>query len=91
MYVAIKSNELETERRSCAFIVRFTRPEIRNPLSVTVLDQLERILGDISAKDEITTIVFTGSAASFASGADLREIATVTGENAPAFARKGQH
>ena len=34
--------------------------------------------------------MFTGSAASFASGADLREIANVTGENAPAFARKGQ-
>jgi len=84
------SNELETERRAGIFIIRFTRPEIRNPLSLTVLDQLEGVLSGIYAESEIQTVVFTGSDASFASGADLREIADLTPENAPAFARKGQ-
>lgn len=71
-------------------IVRFTRPEIRNPLSVTVLDQLHLVLDDLLIRPEIEGLVFTGSEKSFASGADLREIAAVTREAAPGFARYGQ-
>ena len=88
--MAIKSNELETEQRAGAFIVRFVRPEIRNPLSLTVLEQLENILSDISDREEIGNVVFTGCDGSFASGADLREIAAVATKTAPEFARRGQ-
>lgn len=86
----LKSNELETEQRQKTLIIRFTRPDIRNPLSVGVLEQLERIIKDVSANRRVATVVFTGSETSFASGADLREIALVTPENASEFARKGQ-
>jgi len=71
-------------------IVRFTRPEIRNPLSVAVLDQLHATVGELKTNREVKKIVFTGTDDSFASGADLREIANVTGENAPGFALYGQ-
>ncbi len=84
------SNELNVECEKKSLIVRFTRPEIRNSLSVSVLDQLELILDEIAGRGDITAVVFTGSGASFASGADLREIAHVTPESAPDFARKGQ-
>lgn len=84
------SNELNVECEGTTLIVRFTRPEIRNPLSVSVLDQLELILDGIADRSDIKTVLFTGSGTSFASGADLREIAHVTPDSAPAFARKGQ-
>jgi len=80
------SNELSTEIRDGALIVQFTRPEIRNPLSTSVLDELYKVLDETRSEK----IIFTGSAESFASGADLREIALVTQERARSFAEYGQ-
>ncbi len=84
------SNELNIDRIDDTVVVRFTRPEIRNPLSVVVLDQLHAVVDDVSSNTVIKKFIFTGSGDSFASGADLREIACVTAENAPDFARYGQ-
>lgn len=84
------SNELNIEHQCDAMIVRFTRPEIRNPLSVIVLDQLHLIVDSLSADHGVGKLVLTGTGDSFASGADLREIAGVTVEAAPEFARYGQ-
>lgn len=86
--MAIKSNELETIECESTLVIRFTRPKIRNPLSVTVLDQLNGIIDGISA--DFDEIVFTGSGNSFASGADLREIADLSREAVKNFGRKGQ-
>jgi len=80
------SNELSTEIRDGALIVQFTRPEIRNPLSTSVLDELYKVLDETRSE----RIIFTGSAESFASGADLREIAMVTPERSRSFAEYGQ-
>lgn len=84
------SNELNIEHQGDAMIVRFARPEIRNPLSVVVLDHLHAIADDLSSNNDLKKLIFTGSGDSFASGADLREIASVTSENAHEFARYGQ-
>lgn len=86
--MAIKSNELETIECGDSLLIRFTRPEIRNPLSVIILDQLDEIVhGEARAYAQI---VFTGSGSSFASGADLREIADLSGDEVKNFGRKGQ-
>lgn len=71
-------------------IVSFSRPEIRNPLSVAVLDQMHLALDDLPTCPDIKALIFTGTDTSFTSGADLREIAKVTPENAPPFAVYGQ-
>jgi enoyl-CoA hydratase len=84
------SKELTSEYRERAMIVRFTRPEIRNPLSVSVLEQIHLAMDTLTTRDDISKIVFTGSGEAFASGADLREIAALTPEGAEAFALKGQ-
>ncbi len=87
--MAIKSNELETIECGDSLLIRFTRPEIRNPLSVIILDQLDEIIhGEARAYEQI---VFTGSGSSFASGADLREIADLSGDEVKNFGRKGQN
>jgi enoyl-CoA hydratase len=79
-------NSIIVDRIENAVIIRFNRPEIRSPLTVAVLVELDNILDTIF--DE--TIVFTGVADVFASGADLREIAKVTGETAKDYALRGQ-
>ncbi|MFM9905403.1 MAG: enoyl-CoA hydratase/isomerase family protein [Pyrinomonadaceae bacterium] len=82
------NKSLVTNIDGSTLTVRFKRPEIRNPLSVTVLEQLDVILAKLSC--DLKTIIFTGSGDAFASGADLREIADVTAEAAKEFALRGQ-
>jgi len=79
-----------SEIRGTALIVTFNRPEIRNPLSVPVLNRLSVMLGDRDYLDKLKAIIFTGTGDAFASGADLREIAEVTPEMAREFAERGQ-
>lgn len=84
------SNDLCIEHAGEAAIIRFTRPEIRNPLSLAVIDQLHLALDDVAMQPETTKVIFTGSGDSFASGANLREIANVSPDSAAGFARYGQ-
>ena len=84
------SKELKTELIERCLVITFTRPEIRNPLSVTVLEQLHHILDGVAVDNGVDAVIFTGQDASFASGADLREIAGVDAASAPAFALRGQ-
>lgn len=82
------SKELKIDREGRAVIVHFSRPEIRNPLSITVLEQLEEVVDSCEAG--IERLIFTGTNNVFASGANLREIASVTAENVSEFALRGQ-
>lgn len=84
------SNDLSLEFAGDSAIIRFTRPEIRNPLSLAVLDQLHLVLDDVAMQAETKRLIFTGTGESFASGANLREIANVTPDAAAGFARYGQ-
>jgi len=84
------SKELNIDFAGNTLVIRFTRPEIRNPLSVVVIDQLRLALDDLGTRPDVRGLIFTGSGESFASGADLREIAEVDAEAAPDFARYGQ-
>lgn len=83
-----KSIKVETHQTTA--VITFIRPEIKNPLSVEMLDEIETALDKLIANLEIKTIVFTGIGDTFASGANLREIAKITKETAKEFARRGQ-
>ena len=83
------SNPVIVEEIGRSLVVKFNRPEIRSPLSIEVLDILSRIVGDIDP--QVATLIFTGTANVFASGADLREIAGISaGEAAREFSLRGQ-
>ena len=82
------SIHVATEKIDGALIVRFTRPEMRNPLSVEVLKRLHEIVDEIDAATE--KLIFTGSDNIFASGANLREIAEVDADSAREFSLYGQ-
>jgi enoyl-CoA hydratase len=84
------SNAFVVENQPEIIIIRFNRPQIRNPLSIFVLEELHQIFDEIVNNATLRKIIFTGAADVFASGADLREIAKITKETAPEFAMRGQ-
>lgn len=67
---------VETQNQIC--VVRFNRPKERNPLSIAVVKELDRIVSSFDSN--IKALIFTGSEDVFASGANLREIAALKTE-----------
>ncbi|PYS46061.1 MAG: hypothetical protein DMF68_20265 [Acidobacteria bacterium] len=78
------------EFRSSFAIIRFNRPVERNPLSITTLEELERAVCALLARTDITAIIFAGAGDVFASGANIRELLTLTPTLAKEFSRRGQ-
>lgn len=81
------SNLLKKWREGEKVVIQFTRPELRNPLSVEVLAGLETMIAHL---EDAEAVVFAGTDGVFASGADLREIRELSGQSAKEFARRGQ-
>ena len=86
----IKTKNLTAELVDDSAVIRFTRSEIKNPLSVETLEALKKIFPVLESDEHIAKIVFTGSGDTFASGANLREIAEVNADGAREFALRGQ-
>ena len=78
---------VELTRVDGCSVIRFTRPEVRNPLSINVLETLNAALDDLRGPDKV---IFTGAGDVFASGANLNEIAGVMPEDAVEFSLLGQ-
>ena len=86
MSLAIKVENVEN-----AVVIRFNRPEIKNPLSIATLEELAAIFTGLESNPAIERIIFTGSGDTFASGANLNEIAQLNAETARAFGLRGQN
>ncbi len=78
------------ERHAEIIVIKFNRPEMRNPLSVAVLEKLNATINEIKNDSEFSRVIFTGTENVFASGANLREIAEVDENAAREFAMRGQ-
>ena len=71
-------------------IIRLNRPDARNSLSLSTLDELESALNMLAARTNSRAIIFTGTGDAFASGANIRELGTLTPDTAIEFAQRGQ-
>lgn len=87
----MKNSSILLENFDGQVVVRFNRPEIKNPLSIETLEALRQIVSDLEADENISKIIFTGSGDTFASGANLREIAQLNENNVRDFALRGQN
>ncbi|MFL6285948.1 MAG: enoyl-CoA hydratase/isomerase family protein [Pyrinomonadaceae bacterium] len=85
-----QTHPVVTEERGALAVIRIDRPEQRNSLSAATLDYLDVAFSTLSARADINAIIFTGTRDVFASGADIRELRTLTPETALEFARRGQ-
>jgi enoyl-CoA hydratase len=81
---------LVTEVVGSIAILRFNRPEKRNPLSLSTLEELKGSLSVLLPRDDLEAILFTGTDDVFASGADIRELAQLNQGSALEFSRFGQ-
>ena len=79
-----------TEVNGSVAIVRFNRPEQRNPLSLATLQDLEQATSALFARNDIQAIIFTGTDDVFASGANIRELAQLDTDGALKFSKFGQ-
>ena len=78
------------EEQGRAALIRFNRPAERNPLSASTLEQLDEIVSALAASATLSAIIFAGAGGVFASGADIRELQTLTPADALDFSRRGQ-
>jgi enoyl-CoA hydratase len=81
---------LSVEEHESVAVIRFRRPAERNPLSVSTLERLDSLFSSLTSRDRIKAVLFTGSGDVFASGADIRELSSLTPESARGFAARGQ-
>ena len=63
---------IELQREEAVAVVRLNRPERRNALSPTVLEELAEAIGDLDAEESVRCIVITGTDEVFAAGADIK-------------------
>lgn len=71
-------------------VIRFNQSAKRNPLSLDTLNELANAFSTLSAREDLLTIIFSGSEDVFASGADIRELAKLNPARAWEFSRFGQ-
>lgn len=70
--------------------INLHRPEQLNALSHQLLQRLSEILQEVQQDTSIKAILLTGEGRGFCAGADIRELASLTGQDGLAFARFGQ-
>ena len=90
MSLTDESAALVIEEVGSTAIVRFNKPQQRNPLSIMVLDELEDLISDLHNRVHLRAIIFTGTDNVFLSGADLRELRTLSSSVAVDFSKRGQ-
>ncbi|HEY0079381.1 MAG TPA: enoyl-CoA hydratase/isomerase family protein [Pyrinomonadaceae bacterium] len=84
------ASRVVVETRESVAVVRFNRPAERNPLSVSTLEELDDAFSALISSASIRAVIFTGAGDIFASGANIRELQSLTPEGAHEFARRGQ-
>ncbi len=78
------------EGRDAFAVIRLNRPGQRNSLSIATLSKLDEAFSALSARERLSTIFITGTGDAFASGADIRELQTLTPDSARAYSERGQ-
>jgi enoyl-CoA hydratase len=83
-------SSLLTEIRNAIFIITINRPDKMNALNIHLIAELEMALDEAVKNNDIKGIILTGSGEkAFAAGADIREFASFTREQALQLSANG--
>jgi len=82
---------VELEQRGHVGLITINRPEVLNALNLQVLHDLDNILDQVEATEDIYVLVLTGAGRSFVAGADIGEMAHFTASDAKTFSRHGNN
>ena len=72
-------------------LVTINRPEVLNALNSQVVHELDVILTEIKAREELHVVVITGAGRSFVAGADIGEMSEYSAAEAKAFSVRGNN
>ena len=85
----IKTNVL-LEKKGHIAVATINRPKALNALNSQVLEDIDQLVEQVKADDEIRALVITGSGEkAFVAGADIGEMSTLTKAEGEAFGKKG--
>ena len=66
------SSELLYERQGGVATLTLNRPEARNAVTTSVFREMERVLIELEADDEVRAVLLTGAGRGFSAGADVK-------------------
>lgn len=69
--------------------ITINRPKALNALNSQVLDELDKLLDEVKANDELRAVILTGEGRSFVAGADIKEMSTLSAIEGKKFGAKG--
>lgn len=80
------------ERDGAIAAVTINRPKVLNALNSETLDELRRVILELTHEAAIRAVILTGAGEkSFVAGADINELSALTPDGARAHAARGQH
>ena len=79
------------EQKGSIGIITMNRPEALNALNDQVLRELDAVLDQVAANEEILVAVVTGAGRSFVAGADIAQMSDLTPAQARAFGELGNN
>jgi enoyl-CoA hydratase len=77
---------LYSKEDSAGFIT-INRPEVKNPLNMSVFNALDRALDEVAADEEVRVLVVTGAGNAFVAGADINELLAMSAQEGWAASR----
>lgn len=86
----MRGRPVEVKKIGSTGLIRFARPELKNPLSGETLSALEEAFDAFAADRSVGRIVITGSGDTFAAGANIREVSALDESSAAEFGRRGR-
>lgn len=82
---------LQLEKHPPIAVVTIHRPKVLNALNSAAIDELDQVFHTLAADPAVRAILVTGSGdRAFAAGADIREIAGLSLDQAENYSRRGQ-
>lgn len=80
---------VSTDNGTCTIVVN--RPDKMNALNKEVFNDLDKAIDDVYSNAAIRSVIITGAGnKAFIAGADISEFVELTGDEAPALAKRGQ-
>ena len=81
---------LKIEAAEGVAVVTVCRPQALNALNSQFFREMDSLIADIGARDDIKVLIITGEGKAFAAGADIAEMAGKTQDQAVQFSKAGQ-
>ncbi|MGA2587720.1 MAG: enoyl-CoA hydratase-related protein [Candidatus Aminicenantales bacterium] len=81
---------LKMEAAEGIAVVTISRPQALNALNSRFFQEMDSLIAEVGARDDIKVLIITGEGKAFAAGADIAEMAGKTQDQAAQFSKVGQ-